>query len=38
MMSSEMSCMASLEKVGMLYVESNGMPQHQEFHYEPIST
>ncbi len=34
----EMSCMFSLEKVGMLYGESGGTPLRQEFHYESIFT
>jgi hypothetical protein len=38
MMSYEMSCMPSLEKVDMLYGESSGMPLCQELHYESFST
>jgi hypothetical protein len=35
---SKMSSMPLLEKVGTLYGDCNGMPLHQEFHYESIST
>jgi hypothetical protein len=38
MMPFKTSCMPSLEKVGMMYGDSGGMPLCQEFHYEPIST
>jgi hypothetical protein len=38
MMPSEMSCMFSLERVGMLYGESNGMALCQKCHYESIFT
>jgi hypothetical protein len=38
MMPFEMSCMPSLKRVGMLYGEIGGMPLHQEFYYQPIST
>jgi hypothetical protein len=35
---SETSCMFLLKKMGTLHGNSNGMPLHQEFHYEPMST
>jgi len=38
MMSSKMSCMLLLERVGMLYGENGGTSLCREFHYELIST
>jgi hypothetical protein len=36
MMSFEMSCVPSFERVGILYGKNGGMPLHQEFHYKPF--
>jgi hypothetical protein len=35
---SKISCMSSLEKVGMLYGKRGGTPLRQEFHYKLIFT
>jgi hypothetical protein len=34
----EMSCMPSLEKMGMMYGKNNGMPLCEEFYYVLIFT